>query len=78
MSDLSREESAVLARASGERAITATLYCGGEFSEPEFVLFGVLERLVIRKRLTFVGRSGDQLNAAYHYALAESLPAQAA
>jgi hypothetical protein len=68
---LSLEETQALIRARGEGRLSVSLYRKGEFSEADFVLFGVLERLVIRRRLAYLGRSGDQFNAAYHYGLAE-------
>ncbi len=67
--DLSEEEAQILCRVQVQGRLSASLYNAGIFSEPDFVLYGVMERLVIRRRLSYLGRSGDQQNAAYHYAL---------
>ncbi len=65
--DLYPDESALLAEALCRGRLSVALYTDGIFSEWSFIRFGVLERLVIRGRLAFLGRSGDQKNAAYHY-----------
>ncbi len=61
--------------------MSVALYRQGVFSEPDFIRFGVLERLVIRGFLTYLGIQGDQMNASYHYGLARRTtgraPAQA-
>jgi hypothetical protein len=68
--DLNPDETALLDEARRAGRVSVALYEGGVFSEPDFIRYGVLERLVIRKRVAFIGRSGDQKNAAYHYELA--------
>ncbi len=67
--DLRPDEHALLEEARHAGALTVALYEEGVFSEPDFIRYGVLERLVICGRLRSLGRSGGQLNAAYHYAL---------
>jgi hypothetical protein len=73
--NLSREEVQVLHRVSQAGALSTQLYDHGVFSEPAFVLYGVLERLVIRKQLAYLGRTGDDRNATYTYALPSAAPA---
>ena len=66
---LSEDETRVLNLATGAGTMTAQIYRDGVFSEPDFVLLGVLQRLAIRGRLAFLGLSDDRDNAAYSYAL---------
>ncbi len=67
--DLHPDECALMDEAHDRGRVTVALYEAGIFSEAEFIRYGVLERLVIRGRIAALGRSGDQQNAAYHYAL---------
>ncbi len=69
MADLSTEETEAFDRARARGGISVALYRQGAFSEPDFIQFGVLERLVIRGLLSPLGRQGDQFNASYHYGL---------
>ena len=67
--NLSQEEAQALQQVGQTGQLSARLYDHGVFSEPAFVLYGVLERLVIRKQLAYLGRTGDDRNATYSYAL---------
>jgi hypothetical protein len=67
--NLSQEEAGALVRVEQAGELSVRLYTAGVFSEPDFVLYGVLERLVIRGRLAYLGRSRDDRNATYSYAL---------
>jgi hypothetical protein len=67
--DLSQDERAALALVQRQGRVRVQLHQKGVFSEPDFVLYGVLERLVIRKEIVALGREGDQMNAAFSYVL---------
>jgi hypothetical protein len=69
MGDLSREEARALDQVNPLGRMSAQLYRQGIYSEANFVLHGVLQRLVIRGRLVYLGRTGDHRNVTYHYAL---------
>jgi hypothetical protein len=66
---LSEEESNTLDYVATRGAVSVSLYREGDFCEPDFIRYGVLERLVIRGLLTALGGKGDQVNYAYYYAL---------
>jgi hypothetical protein len=68
--NLSQDEKAALAEVRKQGRVRVQLHQKGIFSEQDFVLYGVLERLVIRKEIVALGREGDQMNAAFSYALA--------
>jgi len=67
---LSTQEIEVLAEAQAQGELTAVIFNKGVFSEPDFVRYGVMQRLAIRGHLTFLGHTGGQQDAAYHYGLA--------
>jgi len=67
--NLSQEEAQALQQVGQAGKLSTQLYDQGVFSEPAFVLYGVLERLVIRKQVSYLGRTGDDRNATYSYAL---------
>jgi hypothetical protein len=69
--DLSREEARALEQIGQKGRMSAQIYRQGAYSEADFVLYGVLERLVIRGRLVYLGRTGDHRNVTYNYALPE-------
>jgi hypothetical protein len=73
---LSLDETQALAGFGPDGRVSISLYTAGVFSEPAFVLYGIMERLVIRKRLSYLGQTGDQKNAAYHYAFPEHADGQ--
>jgi hypothetical protein len=81
-SNLSREEAHALDRATKQGGLSARLYRQGVYSEADFVLLGVLQRLVIRGRLVYLGLSGEGGDAVYSYApmsnAAVTQPARAA
>ena len=52
---LSAEETTELQRAESSGAASVQLYRGGVFSEPDFVRFGVLQRLEIRRLMVCEG-----------------------
>lgn len=64
---LSEAESRAMQDASASGALTARIYRDGVFSEPDFVLLGVMQRLAIRGHLALVDLHGGQTNAAYTY-----------
>ena len=68
---LSEEEARTLDYVATRGAVSVSLYREGDFCEPDFIRYGVLERLVIRGLVTYLGGKGDQVNYAYHYALPE-------
>ncbi len=72
LGDLSREEAWALDRIDPSGRTNAQIYRQGVYSEADFVLHGVLERLVIRRRLVYLGRSGDPSNVSYNYALPDA------
>jgi hypothetical protein len=67
--DLSREEARALGQIDRQGKMSAQLYRQGTYSEADFVLHGVLERLVIRRRLVYLGRTGDHGDVTYNYGL---------
>jgi hypothetical protein len=67
--DLSPEEARALDQIDASGRTSAQIYRQGAYSEAAFVLHGVLERLVIRRRLIYLGRSGDQGEVTYNYGL---------
>jgi len=71
--NLSQDETRALDRVERAGELSVRLYTQGVFSEPDFVLYGVLERLVIRGRLAYLGRSRDDRNATYNYALPQGV-----
>jgi hypothetical protein len=76
--DLRFEERQALDRVEQLGTLSAQLYRQGDYSEADFILYGVLERLVIRRRLVYLGLTGDQKNATFNYGLpgtAERAPA---
>jgi len=72
---LSQDETTALALLKRQGRVRVQLHQGGVFSEQDFVLYGVLERLVIRKEIVPLGRDGDQMNAAFSYALSANAAA---
>ena len=76
--DLSREEARALQQIDKLGRTRAQLYRQGLYSEADFVLHGVLERLVIRRRLVYLGRTGDHRNVTYNYGLPAAVSAQRA
>jgi hypothetical protein len=68
---LSAQEADVLADAEAHGELSAVMFRDGVFSEVGFVRYGVMQRLAIRGHLAFLGHTGGQQNAAYHYALVE-------
>ena len=71
--DLSPQEQSALDRLTAQGQIRVQLHQDGVFRVEDFILYGVLERLVIRKRIVYLGREGDQLNGAYSYALSANV-----
>ena len=69
VNDLSQDEARALHQIGDLGRASAQLYRQGIYSEADFVLHGVLQRLVIRRLLVYLGRTGDHRNVTYNYAL---------
>ena len=69
---LSAEETAELQRAEASGAISVHLYRGGVFSEPDFVRYGVLQRLEIRHLLVCEGLVRQDGDTGYAFSLPEA------
>jgi hypothetical protein len=68
---LSAEESIELEHAQTSGPVSVHLYRGGVFSEPDFVRFGVLQRLEIRGLLDYRGLSRQNGDMSFTFALPE-------
>ena len=68
---LSAEEAVEFERAQASGAASVQLYKGGVFSEPDFVRYGVLQRLEIRRLLVSQGLSRHDGDMSFAFGLAD-------
>ena len=75
---LSAEEAAELQKVETSGATAVHIYRDGAYSEPDFVRFGVLQRLEIRRLLVSQGLSRRTGEMSYAFSLPETEAARIA